>query len=88
MLLVLRMCFLKIREKGPKTNVRNYLNTNYDGFIHDHAIYTGNCDCTHRRRIDHRKLIGNTMLCVKTDERQHLSYDKTDEKNRYDDFQW
>ena len=62
------------------------MNTNYDGFIHDHAIYTGNCDCTHRRRIDHRKLIGNTMLCVETDERQHLSYDKKDEKNRYDDL--
>ena len=26
------------------------------------------------------------MLCVETDERQHLSYDKTDEKNRYDDL--
>ena len=75
-----------LRQKGPETKVRNFLNENYNGFIHDHPIYTGNCDCTHRRRIDHRKLILNTMLAIETDENQHRGYDKKDEEIRYDDL--
>jgi hypothetical protein len=65
--------------------VRNFINENFDGFIHDRPLYTGNCDCTHRRRIDHRKLIGNTILVIETDEFGHRSYDKRDEEIRYDD---
>jgi hypothetical protein len=49
-------------------------------------LWTGNCDCSHRRRIDHRKLIGNTLLCVETDENQHKRYNVTDEEIRYDDL--
>ena len=71
-------------EKWNK--VRNFLNENFNGFIHDRPLYTGNCNCTHRRRIDHRIQIGNTMLCVETDEGQHSSYDKEDETIRYDDL--
>jgi len=65
--------------------VRNFINANFDGFTHDIPLYTGNCDCTHRRRIDHRKLIGNTILAIETDEFGHRYYDKTDEEIRYDD---
>ena len=65
--------------------VRNIINKNFDGFIHDKPLYTGNCDCTHRRRIDHRKLIGNTILAIETDEFGHRGYDKKDEEIRYDD---
>jgi len=65
--------------------VRNIINENFDGFIHDTPLYTGNCDCTHRRRIDHRKLIGNTILAIETDEFGHRGYDKKDEEIRYDD---
>jgi len=65
--------------------VRNIINENFDGFIHDRPLYTGNCDCTHRRRIDHRKLIGNTILAIETDEFGHRGYDKKDEEIRYDD---
>ena len=65
--------------------VRNIINENFDGFIHDKPLYTGNCDCTHRRRIDHRKLIGNTILAIETDEFGHRGYDKKDEEIRYDD---
>jgi hypothetical protein len=65
--------------------VRNIINQTFDGFIHDKPLYTGNCDCTHRRRIDHRKLIGNTILAIETDEFGHRGYDKTDEEIRYDD---
>ncbi len=66
--------------------VRNKINKHFVGFIHDISLYTGNCDCTHRRRIDHRKLIGNTILAIETDEFAHRSYDKTDEEIRYDDL--
>jgi hypothetical protein len=66
--------------------VRNHINENFEGFIHDKPLYTGNCDCTHRRRIDHRKLIGNTILAIETDEFGHRGYDKRDEEIRYDDL--
>ena len=65
--------------------VRNIINANFDGFIHDTPLYTGDCDCTHRRRIDHRKLIGNTILAIETDEFAHRYYDKEDEEIRYND---
>ena len=76
----------QIRSKTKEIAVRDYINSNFDGFQHDNALWTGNCDCTHKRRIDHRKLIGNTLLCVETDENQHKSYDETDEEIRYDDL--
>jgi hypothetical protein len=65
--------------------VRNAINSNFEGFVHDTPLYTGNCDCTHRRRIDHRKLIGNTILAIETDEFGHRGYDQKDEELRYDD---
>ena len=66
--------------------VRNAINLNFEGFIHNTPLYTGNCDCTHRRRIDHRKLIGNTILAIETDEFGHRRYDLKDEEIRYDDL--
>jgi hypothetical protein len=66
--------------------VRNAINTNFEGFVHDRPLYTSDCDCSHRRRIDHRKLIGNTILAVETDEFGHRSYDQYDEEIRYDDL--
>jgi len=66
--------------------VRNEINTKFEGFIHDKPLYTGQCDCTMRRRIDHRKLIGATLLCVETDEFAHKRYDAKDEEIRYDDL--
>ena len=66
--------------------VRNEINKNFEGFIHDKPLYTGHCDCTHRRRIDHRKLFGATLLCVETDEFAHSNYDSRDEEIRYDDL--
>ena len=66
--------------------VRNEINKHFEGFIHDVPLYTGNCDCTHRRRIDHRKLIGATLLCIETDEFAHSGYDPKDEEIRYDDL--
>ena len=72
--------------KTKEDVVKNYININFEGFHHDKPLWTGNCDCTHRRRIDHRKLIGNTLLCIETDENQHKNYNKVDEEIRYDDL--
>ena len=77
---------LQIRCKTKEIAVRDFINLNFEGFQHDTPLWTGNCDCTHRRKIDHRKLIGNTLLCIETDEEQHKGYDKSDEEIRYDDL--
>ena len=54
-------------------------------FIHNKPIWTGECECTHRRRIDFRTLIGNTLLAVEVDEDQHKMY-KEGEDIRYNDL--
>ena len=76
----------QIRCKTKEIAVRDFINQHFDGFVHDRPLYTSHCDCTVRRRIDHRKLIGNTLLVVETDENQHKSYDAMDEEIRYDDL--
>ncbi len=76
----------QIRCKTKEIAVRDFINSVFEGFHHDKPLWIGGCNCLHRRRIDHRKLIGNTLLCVGTDENQHKYYDKLDEKNRYDDL--
>jgi hypothetical protein len=76
----------QIRCKTKEIAVRDYINAHFEAFQHDKPLFTGNCDCSNRRRIDHRILIGNTLLCVETDENQHKSYDKKDEEIRYDDL--
>ncbi len=76
----------QIRSKTKEIAVRDYINENFVGFQHDKPLYSGNCDCSNRRRIDHRFLIGNTLLCVETDEGQHKDYNKKDEEIRYDDL--
>jgi hypothetical protein len=88
-------CFKRAFPKDPRSKViythtkeimvRNHINANFDGFIHDKPLYTGGCNCTHRRRIDHRKLINNTILAIETDEFGHRGYDQKDEEIRYDD---
>ena len=74
---------IRVRNAITETSQTNEL---FQGFIHDRPLYTGNCDCTHRRRIDHRKLMGNTILAVETDEHAHQRYDEKDEEIRYDDL--
>ena len=76
----------QIRSKTKEIAVRDFINANFEGFCHDKPIYTDHCDCSIKRRIDHRKLIGNTMLAIETDENQHKPYDKMDEETRYDDL--
>jgi len=76
----------QIRSKTKEIAVRDFINANFDGWHHDKCLYTGHCDCTIRRRIDHRVLIGNTLLVVETDENQHKSYNAMNEEIRYDDL--
>lgn len=77
---------LQIQKKSKELKVRDYLSQEFEGFIHDKPLWTENCDCTHRRRIDFRKLIGNTLLCIEVDENQHKGYNEIDEEIRYDDL--
>jgi hypothetical protein len=95
-------CFKRVFPDDPRSKVIYYhtkeirvrnaiseyseINKEFEGFIHDISLYTGNCDCTHKRRVDLRKLFGNTILAVETDEFCHRGYDKYDEEIRYDDL--
>ena len=76
----------QIRSKTKEIAVRDFINRHFEGFQHDKILETGHCDCSIRRRIDHRKLIGNTLLVIETDENQHKSYPQMDEQTRYDDL--
>ena len=77
-----------MRKKSKELQVVAHLASTYDGFVHDRSLYIdleGGC-CSTKRRIDLRKLINNTMLCIEIDGNQHKSYIKQDEEHRYDDL--
>lgn len=76
---------VKSRER-VELKVRRFLNSNFADFVHDQPIHTAHCVCSHRRRVDHRRLIGNTLFCVETDENFHRYYDPDDEDARYHDL--
>ena len=79
---------LTVRKKSKEIQVMTYVFSKYDGFKHDKPFYVdleGGC-CATKRRIDLRKLINNTMLCIEVDENQHKSYIKQNEEIRYDDL--
>lgn len=75
-----------ICKNSKELKVKEFLSKEFKEFIHDRPIWTGQADCTCRRRIDFRWLIGNTLLCVEVDERQHKTRDQKDEDLRYDDL--
>jgi hypothetical protein len=78
----------QIRSKTKEIAVRDFINAKFEGFQHDKPLWYNEspCDCTTKRRIDHRKLINNTLLCIETDENQHKNYSKDDEEARYHDL--
>lgn len=78
----------QIRSKTKEIAVRDFINTKFEGFQHDKPLWYNEtaCDCTTKRRIDHRKLVNGTLLCIETDENQHKSYSKSDEEARYNDL--
>jgi hypothetical protein len=75
---------VRTKERAEDT-VKAYINANFAGFIHNQKMDTAHCNCNHLRRIDHRREVGNTLLCVETDEHHHRNYDKDDESARYHD---
>ena len=78
----------QIRSKTKEIAVRDFINSKFTDFHHDKALWYNEkpCDCTTKRRIDHRKLINDTLLCIETDENQHKTYSKADEEARYNDL--
>jgi hypothetical protein len=78
----------QIRSKTKEIAVRDFINSRFEGFQHDKPLWYNEsvCDCTTKRRIDHRKLINDTLLCIETDENQHKSYSKENEIARYNDL--
>ena len=78
---------INIKTKSKELRVQKMLQTEFPSytFIHNKPIWTGECECTHRRRIDFRTLIGNTLLAVEVDEDQHKMY-KEGEDIRYNDL--
>jgi hypothetical protein len=76
----------QIRSKTKEVAVRDFINSHFEGFCHDRIMYTPDCDCTIRRRIDHRCHINNTVLAIETDEGGHKRYNKEDEDARYNDL--
>jgi hypothetical protein len=88
-------CFKRLWPGDPRSKliykhlwelkVRVFLDTQFADFVHDMPLHTAHCDCSHRRRVDHRRIVGNTLLCVETDEWWHRYYKKDDEQARYHD---
>jgi len=78
---------ISYRNKPKEYIVRRTLDESFPDlkWTHDKVLWTGNCDCTHKRRLDHQVIIGNTMLVVETDEFAHVGYDEHDEEIRYSD---
>ena len=78
----------QIRSKTKEIAVRDFINTKFEGFHHDKPLWYNEsaCDCSTKRRVDHRKLINGTLLCIETDENQHKCYSKVDEEARYHDL--
>jgi hypothetical protein len=72
-------------KKRTEDMVKDYINTHFKDFVHDRKMDTAHCNCNHLRRVDHRSVVGNTLLCVETDENHHRNYDKDDEDVRYHD---
>jgi hypothetical protein len=77
-----------IRGKTEESRVRDFLVEQFKepSFVHNKSLWTGQTDCTCRRRIDFRALFGNTLLCIEVDEDQHKYRDSNDETIRYDDL--
>jgi len=62
--------------------VRDEIDAFFSGFIHNKVLKGG--DVSHRKKIDHRLRIGNTILAIETDEHAHVRYKQ--ENERYQDF--
>ena len=76
------MKYVRTKEQA----VRRAIDKHFRGFLHDKKWIDDGCDCTTRRRIDHRLELGMTTIAIETDEFAHRYYDKEDEVIRYHDI--
>jgi len=76
---------VQAKQRAEET-VKAYINSHFKDFVHNHQMDTAHCVCDHRRRIDHRRVVGNTLLCVETDEHHHIYYKKDDTDTHYHDM--
>ena len=61
----------------------SFLGYFYSDFIHDKVMYTTHSKCFYKRRIDFRRQINNTILCIEVNEKQHKTKAyKEDEERR------
>jgi hypothetical protein len=77
-----------IQKNSKEIKVVSYLTNEHSGWLHDKPLYVdlkGGC-CDSKRRIDLRKMINGTLLCIEIDENQHKYYNKQDELDRYDNL--
>jgi hypothetical protein len=74
-----------IRKKSKELKVVSYISSKNKGFLHDKPLYVdlNGSNCPSKRRIDLRKLINGTLLCIEVDEEQR-SYHL--EEGRYHDL--
>jgi transcription elongation factor Elf1 len=80
---------LEIRIKTKELRVLAYLKTHYGDsfFIHDKTLFTENCDCSQRRKMDiYRMLYNGRYINIEVDENMHSGYDKQNEENRKNDI--
>lgn len=79
---------VRCAKKSKELKVRSWLIEEWgELFIHDTPLWTGNCACPHRRRIDFRCCINKFLLAVEVDEGQHkrIVY-QADDESRYNDL--
>ena len=79
---------LLIQKKSKEIKVVSFITNKNQDWYHDKPLYVdlkGGC-CNSKRRIDLRKLINGTLLCIEIDENQHKYYNKQDELDRYDNL--
>ena len=77
-----------IKKKSKELKVVSFIGQRQKEWVHDKPLWIdikGGC-CNSKRRIDLRKLVNNTMLCIEVDENQHKYYNKKDEEERYDNL--
>jgi hypothetical protein len=87
-----KQCFPKdprAQNIGPRTlqnKIQTFLDQHFTDFVHEAPIYTDNCDCPNRRRIDHYLPLGCTIIAIETDEHQHKDYHTDYDEIRYNDL--
>ena len=76
-----------MRSKSREIVVRDHLIEQFGNtFIHNQTLFLG-CDCPHRRSVDFRVLMNDTMLAIEVDEMKHASKSyREDEVARYNDL--